>query len=108
MSAAAEKGDTWQRLTGRDTGIMLAILVFLTVLEVGVAMSNGPPTIVTIALLVLAVVQAVYILLVTMGLGHETRITKRWVYFILCIGIFYAVILSNESAWRAQFWRVLR
>ena len=108
MSAEAEKGDTWQRLTGRDTVIMLAVLVFLTVLEVLVAISNGPPGIVTVALLVLAIVQALYILLVAMGLGHETRITKRWVYFLLCIGIFYTVILSNESHWRSQFWRVLR
>ena len=87
---------------------MLVVLAFLTGLEVVVAMSHGPSVVVTIALFVLAIVQAAYFLLVAMGLGHETRIMKRWVALLLFIGVFYSVILMNESLWRSQFWRVLR
>ena len=110
MSADAQAGDSsaGHRLTPKDTWIMLAVMVFLTVLEVLVALSNGPRGLVTAALFVLAVVQAVYYLLVFMGLNHETKKMNRWVYFCLCIGVFYSLILINEAAWRSQFWRVLR
>jgi hypothetical protein len=78
------------------------------VLEVAVAMSHGSSVVVTLALFLLAIVQAAYFLLVAMGLGHETRIMKRWVALLLCIGVFYSLVLINESVWRSQFWRVLR
>ena len=95
-------------LTPKHTLIMLAVLSVLTVLEVLVSMSNGPPGLVTAGLFILAVVQAVYFLVVAMGLGHETRIMKRWVAFLLCIAVFYSLVLMNEAAWRSQFWRALR
>jgi heme/copper-type cytochrome/quinol oxidase subunit 4 len=110
MSADAQAGDSsaGHRLTGRGTIVMLVVLVFLTVLEVLVGMSHGPSVMVTLALFVLAIVQAAYFLLVAMGLGHETRIMKRWVAGLLAIGVFYSLVLMNEAVWRSQFWRVLR
>jgi heme/copper-type cytochrome/quinol oxidase subunit 4 len=110
VSADAQAGDSsaGHRLNAKQTAVMLAVMVFLTVLEVVVSMSHGPSAIVTAALFVLAIVQAVYFLLVAMGLNHETRIMNRWVAGLLCIGIFYSLVLINEAAWRSQFWRVLR
>jgi heme/copper-type cytochrome/quinol oxidase subunit 4 len=110
VSADAQASDSsaGHRLTGRGTIVMLVVLAFLTALEVMVAMSHGPSVLVTLALFVLAIVQAAYFLLVAMGLGHETRIMKRWVALLLCIGVFYSLVLINESVWRSQFWRVLR
>lgn len=87
---------------------MLLVLAFLTVLEVVVSMSHGPSLVVTLALFVLAIVQAAYFLLVAMGLNHETRIMNRWVALLLAVGVFYSLVLISEAVWRSQFWRVLR
>src|SRR5271165_487259 len=110
MSADAQAGDSsaGHRLTPKHTAIMLAVMAFLTLLEVLVSMSNGPPGMVTVGLFVLAVVQAGYFLMAFMGLSHETRIMNRWIGFLLLIGVFYSLVLINEAAWRSQFWRVLR
>ncbi len=110
MTAEARAGDSsaGDRLTIKHTLLMLVVLAFLTGLEVAVAMSHGPSVLVTLALFVLAIVQAGYFLLVAMGLSHETRFMKRGVAVLLAIGIFYSLVLMNDAVWRSQFWRALR
>jgi heme/copper-type cytochrome/quinol oxidase subunit 4 len=66
---AGETASTAHQLTPAQTWVVLGVLVVLTALEVGVAMSHGAHRIVTVALFVLGIAQAAYFALFAMGLG---------------------------------------
>ena len=106
MSAGVETGESnsGHRLSSMQLVVILGVLVVLTGLEVAVAMSHGPNGVVTVALFALALLQAGYFALVTMGLRSETRTMKRLVAIPLVIGAVYALVLITEAAWRG-LWR---
>lgn len=93
-------------LTPTQTWMVLGVLIVLTALEVGVAMSHGPHGLVTVALFVLAIAQAAYFALVAMGLGAETATMKRQVAIPLVLAAFYALVLCSDAVWRAVGWVV--
>jgi hypothetical protein len=93
-------------LSGTQTWVVLGVLVVLTGLEVGVAMSHGGHSLVTVALFVLGIAQAGYFALVAMGLGGETPTMKKLVAIPLVIAAFYALVLCSDAVWRAVGWVV--
>ena len=103
MSAGAEMGESTSGhgLSTAQLVVILVVLVVLTALEVAVAMSHGPNGVVTVALFALAIAQAAYFALVTMGLRSETMTMKRLVAIPLLIGVFYALVLIADAVWRA-------
>jgi Prokaryotic Cytochrome C oxidase subunit IV len=104
--AHAAQPSSGHRLTPGQTWMVLGVLVLLTGLEVGVAMSHGAHRLVTVALFVLAIAQAAYFALVAMGLGAETRTMKRLVAIPLIIAALYALVLCSDAVWRAVGWVV--
>jgi hypothetical protein len=103
VSADAETSKG-HHLTAVQTWVVLAVLVALTALEVGVAMSHGSRGLVTGGLFVLAIAQAAYFALVAMGLGGETRTMKQLVAIPLAIAALYALVLVADAVWRAAGW----
>lgn len=84
----------------RDYFVMLAVMVALTVLEVGVALVPGHASWTVVLLLGLALAQAVYFALYTMHLSRETVALRRMAAGPGVIAAVYALVLVAEAAWR--------
>lgn len=84
----------------REYLVMLAVMVALTVLEVGVALVPGHAGWTVVLLLALALAQAVYFALYTMHLARETVALRRMAAGPGIIAAGYALVLIAEAAWR--------
>lgn len=84
----------------RDYLVMLAVMVALTVLEVGVALVPGHARWTVVLLLALALAQAVYFALYTMHLSRETVALRRMAAGPGLIAAMYGLVLVAEAAWR--------
>lgn len=81
--------------------MVFVVLFVLTVLEVAVAQIPGiSKTLLTIALVGLAVTKAAFVGLYYMHLKHETKILKLTVAIPLATPAFYALVLIADAAWR--------
>jgi heme/copper-type cytochrome/quinol oxidase subunit 4 len=99
--APTADGAGGHRVSFNQTVVILVVLVVLTAFEVAVAMWHGPSRLVTVLLFALAIAQAAYFALVTMGLRSETRTMKKLVAIPLGIAGFYALVLIADAVWRA-------
>ena len=85
----------------REYWVIFAVLFVLTVLEVGVAQMPGiSHTLMTIALISLALTKAACVGLFYMHLKHETKILKATVALPFAAPAVYALVLIAEAAWR--------
>lgn len=81
--------------------VIFVVLAALTVLEVAVAQVPGiSKTLLTIALVSLAVTKAAFVGLYYMHLKHETKILKLTVAIPLATPAVYALVLIADAAWR--------
>jgi cytochrome c oxidase subunit IV len=81
--------------------VIFAVLAALTVLEVAVAQIPGiSKSLLTIALVGLAVTKAAFVGLFYMHLKHETRILKMTVAIPMSAPALYALVLIADAAWR--------
>lgn len=84
----------------QDYLVILAVMVALTVLEVGAAFVPGHARWTVVLLLALALAQAVYFALYTMHLSRETVALRRMAAGPGLIAALYALVLITEAAWR--------
>ena len=84
----------------REYLFMLAVMVLLTMLEVGVAIIPEHGRWTVVLLLGLALAQAVYFALYTMHLSRETAALRRMAAGPGLIAAVYALVLMAEAAWR--------
>jgi caa(3)-type oxidase subunit IV len=81
--------------------VVFVILGVLTLVELGVARTDGiPRTAVVIALVAIAVAKAALIALFYMHLRFETRILRLTVLGPLLVPAALGIILIAETAWR--------
>ncbi|MGZ3445169.1 MAG: cytochrome C oxidase subunit IV family protein [Myxococcaceae bacterium] len=80
--------------------VMLAVMVALTMLEVGTALVPGHARWTVVLLLALALAQAVYFALYTMHLSRESVALRRMAAGPGLIAVLYALVLIAEATWR--------
>lgn len=81
--------------------VAFAVLIALTLVELGVARTGGiPRRAVIVALVALAVAKAALIALFYMHLRYETRILRLTVLGPLVAPAVYGLVLMADAAWR--------
>ena len=89
------------KIDRKEYWIIFVVLTLLTALEVGVVYVPGiGKTLLTIALVGLAVTKAAIVMLFYMHLKHETKPLKLIVMVPFALPALYALVLIAEAGWR--------